>query len=201
MRLTAADAPTPRLEPSNSNSVAANLAPSRRAGNFVSGPWATVAGGLWVTSRADRSSAVVGGNFNLASAYARRWWAAPAILASGFAAFIGGGGSTNHLSWPNQAEGNASDFGAIGGGLNNTAVNNYGTVAGGIGNSAGGGSAWWAAALTIMPVALIRRSSAASEMKSYGVGAFIGGGGYDGNTYQGNQAAGNASVIGGGIEQ
>ncbi|HXR05030.1 MAG TPA: tail fiber domain-containing protein, partial [Verrucomicrobiae bacterium] len=32
-----------------------------------------------------------------------------------------------------------------------------------------------------------------------GVGAFVGGGGYDGGTFQGNMAGGNASTIGGGV--
>jgi hypothetical protein len=62
--------------------------------------------------------------------------------------------------------------GTIGGGGETGAVNSvtdhYGTVAGGVGNVASG------------------------------VGAFIGGGGYDGTLLQGNEASGNASSVGGG---
>ena len=57
----------------------------------------------------------------------------------------------------------------VGGGLGNTAVNPYSAVVAGYENIANGN------------------------------GAFIGGGGYDGSSYQGNQTAGNASVIGGGL--
>jgi hypothetical protein len=62
--------------------------------------------------------------------------------------------------------------GTIGGGGESGAVNSvadhYGTVGGGVGNVASG------------------------------IGAFVGGGGYDGTLMQGNQASGNASSIGGG---
>ena len=72
--------------------------------------------------------------------------------------------------------GNSVDAGAYGGtiggggesGQANLVIDHYGTVGGGVGNVASG------------------------------VGAFVGGGGYDGTLMQGNEASGNASSIGGG---
>jgi hypothetical protein len=84
-----------------------------------------------------------------------------------------------HTTSPNVVggySGNSVDAGAYGGtiggggetGQANSVTDHYGTVGGGVGNVASG------------------------------VGAFVGGGGYDGTLMQGNEASGNASSIGGG---
>jgi hypothetical protein len=84
-----------------------------------------------------------------------------------------------HTTSPNVVggySGNSVDAGVYGGtiggggetGQANSVTDHYGTVGGGVGNVASG------------------------------VGAFVGGGGYDGTLMQGNEASGNASSIGGG---
>ncbi|MGA2245856.1 MAG: tail fiber domain-containing protein [Verrucomicrobiota bacterium] len=115
-------------------------------------------------------------------------------------ATIGGGGANDFLgdAYSNTVTG---DFGTIGGGLGNTAGSGYyTTVGGGFGNSASGGNA------AIMGGALNRAGGSYSLVgggfgnSASGGGSFVGGGGFDGNTnYAGNSAQGGASVVGGGF--
>ncbi len=115
-------------------------------------------------------------------------------------ATIAGGGATNYFG-PSYTNRVLADFGTIGGGLNNSAVKNYSMVAGGIGNSAGGGSAAVVGGAYNYAGGDYSAVVGGFANSANGIGAFIGGGGYDGNYYQLNQTAGNASVIAGGSGQ
>jgi hypothetical protein len=101
-------------------------------------------------------------------------------VASGvYGATISGGGengTVNSVTVP---------FGTVSGGIHNTASGQYAsTVSGGNGNTA-------SAAYSTVSGGVANTAS--------GKGAFVGGGGYDGSTFGGNTAGGNASVVGGGL--
>jgi hypothetical protein len=99
-------------------------------------------------------------------------------------ATIGGGGETNYLNLgianPNSVTGN---FGTVGGGSVNTA-GFVATVGGGYDNTASGAYAF---------------IGGGYHSIAGGQGATVGGGGWDGTSFSGNSAIGNASMIGGGL--
>ena len=80
----------------------------------------------------------------------------------------------------------------------NSVINNYGTVSGGEGNSAGFASVVGGGFFNNSLGAYATVGGGMSNSVS-GIGSFIGGGGYDGTSYQGNTNSGNADVIGGGV--
>lgn len=88
----------------------------------------------------------------------------------------------------------------VGGGGANTASNVYATVGGGGSNIASGASATVSGGNTNRATNLYAAVGGGLFNTASGNGAFVGGGGYDGSTVFGNQAAGNASTIGGGLE-
>jgi len=138
----------------------------------------------------------------------------------------GGGQTTNGLSYPNTVN---ADFGAIGGGLQNTASGFGATVTGGEQNTASGPTAsvnggWINTAsgneaavgggfANTASGALATVGGGAQNVASNteatvsggvgnlagGIGSFVGGGGYDGNSYAGNAVLSAASTIGGGL--
>jgi hypothetical protein len=124
-------------------------------------------------------------------------------------ATIGGGGEVN--KYTNSVTG---DFGTVGGGIGNTASAKQSTVAGGFNNTASnpqatvaGGYANTASGL-LSTVAGGNQNIASGDSATVaggvyntasGTGAFIGGGGADGTTSAGNTASGNASVVSGGL--
>jgi hypothetical protein len=114
------------------------------------------------------------------------------ISAGAYGATIGGGGSSTE---PNLITGT---FGTIGGGAGNTASGEKGTVAGGHGNTASGMDAAVGGGHGNTASDYAAVGGGWSNTAS-GHGAFIGGGGYDGSNALGNQAAGAASTIGGGL--
>ena len=129
-------------------------------------------------------------------------------------AVIGGGGATNYTQSEPAVSGYyvvgsnnvASDFGTIGGGGLNSILGNssFATVAGGAfnriqtnaRNSTIGGGLY----NTIETNAIFATIGGGLFNSAQGLGAFIGGGGYDGIFFfAGNSAAGNASAIVGGL--
>jgi hypothetical protein len=113
-------------------------------------------------------------------------------------ATIGGGGATNANGNP-YTNSVTDDFGTVGGGNGNTAGNES-TVGGGQDNSASG------TAFGYSTVGGGYDNSASGDFSTIGggsgniaagTGATVGGGGYDG-TFNGNIAIGNASAVGGG---
>ena len=106
-----------------------------------------------------------------------------------------------------------SDFGTVSGGLENTAYY-YATVAGGVFNTSGGARATvgggyhntangFRATVSGGSDNITGGDSATvgggTQNTAGGSGSFIGGGGYDGVIYVGNQTTGAASAIGGGV--
>lgn len=150
-------------------------------GNFLSssGPYGFIGGG-YNNSISNGWATVAGGYGN---------------IASGVGAFVGGGGYLGFNSpRPNVASGPASvvdggwnntasgELAAVGGGDYNVASGNDATVAGGESNTANGQYATVAGGYGNTAV----------------LGAFVGGGGYDGFNYTPNAALGPDSVVGGG---
>jgi hypothetical protein len=109
-------------------------------------------------------------------------------------ATIGGGGSTV-FDYTNSVTGN---FGTVGGGMENTA-NNDATVGGGAANTGSGGWSTVGGGYGNTASGELATVGGGYVNTASGIGSFIGGGGYDGGTFSGNSAIGNASVIGGGL--
>ena len=147
--------------------------------NSVTGNFGTVGGGA---GNSASFNAAVGGGFGNNAGAAEATVGGGAFNSAGVYATEGGGFGNNAsgggsfvggggFDGINKYFGNRAQGGAsvVVGGLNNIAANQYSVIVGGYSNSVSG------------------------------IGAFIGGGGYDGTSYQGSAAAGNASFIGGGL--
>jgi trimeric autotransporter adhesin len=104
--------------------------------NNASGELATIGGG-WYNTNSGPAGTIGGGQNNLANSTLATIGGGydNIITASGFGAFIGGGGFDGSSLAGNTASGAAS---VIGGGLNNQAINSYATVPGGAHDIAGG---------------------------------------------------------------
>ena len=119
------------------------------------------------------------------------------FVASGLkGAVIGGGGAVNFdgNAYTNSVTG---DFGTVCGGYGNTA-GGFAVACGGVQNTADGQVA------AVLGGAFNTAANYATigggfQNTASGQGAVIGGGGSDGTSYQGNQNAGNAAFIGGGL--
>jgi hypothetical protein len=177
--------------------------------NFAGSSYATVGGGYG--NVASGPGAVVGGGGfdgnnnnnpygNTASGAASVVAGGVANTASGPGAFIGGGGYDGANLSGNTASGDAS---VIGGGTGNTASGDYATVGGGVDNTASGStygsSVVGGGQVNIASGDLATVGGGYNNLAS-GIGAFIGGGGFDGSTLHGNTASGIASVTSGGLD-
>ena len=148
----------------------------------------------------------------------------PAVVGGAIAG--GGGQDTNGLNYPNTVN---ADFGAIAGGLWNTAsgfasavsggeqntasgstasVNggyintasgNTAAVGGGFANTAVGAFSTVGGGAQNVARNISATVSGGEENLAGGNGSFVGGGGYDGSTYAGNMVLSAASTIGGGL--
>ena len=112
-----------------------------------------------------------------------------AVIAGGGAVNFDGSGETNSVN---------GDFGAVGGGYGNTA-GGFGTVAGGVQNTASGSVAAVLGGAFNNAGASYSLVGGGFQNTASGAGAVVVGGGFDGTAYQINQNAGNASFIGGGL--
>jgi hypothetical protein len=130
------------------------------------------------------------------------------VVVGALGATIGGGGSSSHLNTV------TAGYGTVGGGLGNTAGATEATVGGGANNSAMGidstvsGGSLNLATNSFATVGGGTGNSATTYASTVGggigntasgPGSVVGGGGYDGLTVGGNLAGGNASVVAGGI--
>jgi hypothetical protein len=109
--------------------------------------------------------------------------------ASGTAATVGGG-------YANTANGN---YATLGGGIGNYANGTYATMCGGQNNSVAGQHAAVGGGSDNQAGNEYSTVAGGYQNINYGIGAFIGGGGYDGTTFAGNTAAGAASTVAGGL--
>ena len=181
--------------------------------NIASHNQSTVGGGQANIASQDYAT-VGGGSTNSASGLYATVGGGDANTASGPGAFVGGGGFDGTSFGANQAAGNASvvagglgnlataSYAAVGGGWSNSASGRYSIVAGGQQNQAGGIFSGYATVgggsqnTANQPFATV---SGGNANTAGGLGAFVGGGGYDGTTFGGNNAGGNASSIVGGL--
>jgi len=146
-------------------------------GNKAQGPGSVIGGGIFNIATG-QDAVVGGGSGNVAGPYAT----------VGGGQYNGAGGLWGTVAGGqyNQAEG----YSAVGGGQGNSAggiLASNCTVGGGAGNIAGTADSGLATV------------SGGYQNWAAGVGSFIGGGGTDGNNNGGNLAGGQASVIGGGM--
>jgi hypothetical protein len=156
------------------------------SGNTGTGPGANILGTmdnqpleLWVNgTRAFRFLPTTNGAPNLIGGASGN-----VVDAGVVGATIAGGGTPNYegFSRINYVRG---DYGSIGGGIGNTASNLFTTVAGGFRNMASGDYA------TV---------GGGYGNKATGPGSFVGGGGYDGFNFLGNTASSPGATVGGGL--
>jgi hypothetical protein len=101
-----------------------------------------------------------------------------------------GGGAANAAS---------GHIATVGGGAGNTASDRHATVGGGWVNTASGVQSTVSGGHTNTASKVYATVAGGYDNEATGVGAFVGGGGSDGTLFEGNQAVGPASAVGGGL--
>ncbi|HEX4122558.1 MAG TPA: tail fiber domain-containing protein [Verrucomicrobiae bacterium] len=158
--------------------------------NNISGGVASTLGGGFNNTSSGTYATVAGGYYN---------------TASGSGSVIGGGSENSAGDDSTIAGGDSNSAGvvsAVGGGYFNNASGLYSVVAGGQLNRAAGslyGSSAVGGGYVNQAGADLTTVSGGYHNDATAPGAFIGGGGYDGNSFSGNSANGAASVIAGGF--
>ena len=165
-----------------------NFLVGNRFTNSVTANFGTVSGGFQNSARGQ--AAVVGGGFNNTAAGIESFVGGGVFnAASGYLATVGGG----------FAQGASGSYSTIAGGYNNTASATNSTVAGGLGNSATALNATVSGGDDNQAVGTNTTVGGGYGNRAEGAGAVVAGGGFDGTTSWGNDTAGAASVIGGGM--